>query len=188
MNFLKKFLEVVGATGGVPLKYGPIRGNISAVVDGIPMAASVAIKNDSGHFITLDASGYGALTSVGAATIFGWVEGAAQTTSATAGTTKLPCIVAGDCVFRLPVSNAYTAGATNAAWIAKMGYKCDLRMDSSGTIQGVNMDSATAGGHVIIVGQDAWVAAPASTSAAAITASTGCRWVDVIINTYIQGK
>lgn len=179
MRFLKKFLEMLGGVGGIPLKYGPTSGLHQCVVP-VKMAASTIFQNNSGKFVTMDASGYAALTTVGAASIFGWVMGEAQTTSATAGGTTLPCMVARDAVYRIPVNNAYTAGGTAILWRAIIGKKLDLQVTNS--IQGLNADSATAGGHVVVVAQDPWVSAPSASGYAAITTATGCRWVDVQIN------
>ena len=184
MRFLKKFMELAGGLGGL-LKYGPMRGDINATV-AVQMAASTVLLNTSGKFVTLDASGFAAMTSIGAASIFGWVLGEAQTTSATAGGTKMACCIGRDTVFRIPVSNAYTAGATAVAWREKLGDKCDLRIVSN--VQGANVDISSAGGHVIIVGQDDWISAVADTAVTSITSSTGCRWVDVIINPVVQLK
>lgn len=184
MRFLKKFLELTGLVGGL-LKYGPQRGDINATTY-VQMAASQVLANNSGAFVTMDASGYAAMTSVGAASIYGWVLGEAQTTSATAGATKMACNINTETIFRMPVSSAYTAGASATAWRAILGAKRDLRIVSN--VQGVNCDVSTAGGHVIIVDQDPWIAAVADTAVTSITATTGCRWVDVKINPAMQAK
>ena len=184
MRFLKKFLELLGGVGGIPLKYGAQRGDINATV-AVPMAASTVLTNEGGRFITIDASGWGAITTSGAATVYGWVTDAAQTTSATAGATKCATIINADVVYRMPVTDAVTAGATLAAWSAILGKKLDVNIKSD--IQYVSADHATVG-HVVVVGYDPWVAAVATTAVAAITSTTGCRWVDVIINKALQAK
>ena len=184
MRFINKFLEMKALVGGL-LKYGAQRGDTNATCQ-VQCVASLAITNNSGKFVTMDVSGYAALTSVGAASIFGWIDLEEKTMSATAGSEYVPCIVNTNAIFRLPVGAATACGASLALWRGIIGKKCDLKIVSN--VQYVNCDSATAGGHVIIVGQDSWIATPADTAITSITASTGCRWVDVKINGAIQGK
>ena len=181
MDFIKKFLELEGAVAGVPLKYGAQRGNINATVD-VPLAASVVVDN-SGRFITLDTSGNAIITVASSVTLFGFIEAAAQTASGTAGATVLPAIVDTNTIFRIPVNQAVTAGATAALWKAIVGKKLDVRVDSD--VQGLDADVSTRA-HVIVVGVDQWKAAWSSIAQSKIDQS--CRWVDVKINAVIQGK
>jgi hypothetical protein len=160
-----------GAVGGVPLKYGAVRGAINATSD-TPMAASVVVSGTSGRFVTIDSSGNAIITVASSTTLYGFIEAAAQTCSATAAATVLPAIVDCNTIFRIPVFNAGgTAGGSLANWKAIIGKKLDLKVDTG--IQYLDADVTTRG-HVIVVGADAF--------------ANGCRWVDVKINQAIQGK
>lgn len=181
-NLVKFIKGFAGAVGGVPLKYGAIRGNINATSD-IPMAASEVVGVASGAFVTIDSNGNGTMTDDTSTTIYAGLIAAAQTCSSTAAGTVLPGIVDTNTIFRIPVMQAVTCGATKALWKAILGKKLDLDIQSN--VQGLDADVSTRA-HVIVVGQDEWKAAWSSIAQAKLDKS--CRWVDVKINAVIQGK
>lgn len=147
MKFLRMLFNKRGATG-VRLKYGAEK--VHAVT--VPMAASTVLKDASGRVVTLDSSGNAALTTSAGASIFGAIEAEAQTTSSTAGATKLTCIVDPSIIFRIPIT---TGTYTHANY---RGHTVDLT--TSAGQQGVDLTADTYH-HVIIVDGDetnsAWV-------------------------------
>jgi hypothetical protein len=182
MNLIKFLKCMEGGVGGMPVKFGAQRGLVDVCVD-LPMAASEVLVDKSGRFVNIDSNGNGVVSGSTSATIFGFVETFAQTCSSTAAATVVPCVVDTETIFRIPVNQAVTCGATKALWKAIIGKKLDLRVDS--TIQGLDADVGT-NVNLIVVGQDEWKAAWSSIAQSKIDQS--CRWVDVKINAAIQGK
>lgn len=126
---------------GVKLKYGPFKGNTELYVPGY-MGASEVISNQSGRFVVQDGAGYLDIAAAGDTEIAGWVEGAAQTTNATDGVTKLSLIPAAAClgmVFRIPINTGTFA-------ITMRGDTCDISVVSN--IQGADL---TASGEDVII-------------------------------------
>jgi len=148
---------------GVKLKYGPIKGNTELYISGY-MGASEVIANQSGRFVNQDGSGYLDIADA-SDEITGWVEGAAQTCSATDGNTVVSLIPAAACIgiiFRIPVnSGTYD--------ITMRGKTCDL--DITSNVQGAALGASTYD-QVIIVGGDL----------------TNNNWVDVMLNPYDIGQ
>jgi len=111
----------------------------------------------------LNTAGYAALTTIGAATIFGSLEGGYDVTaSATTGATKMMCNINTNTIYRIPINSGTYANTLR-------GVYCDLSVASD--IQGAALGT-TAAGHVLIVNGDV----------------TNQKWVDVKIRPVVQGK
>lgn len=107
-KFAARWASNLAVVGG-HLKYGYIKGSMTGT--DVNMAASQAIRNKGGKFITLDASGYGVLiTGVTTTTIFGFVLAPQETTDATKGQTSYYCISNKDAIFRLMNYNTAAGG------------------------------------------------------------------------------
>ena len=142
MKFLKKILNLVALTGQ-RLKYGTENLNQSVVQ--ITMQASVQLKPASSYFVTMNTAGNAALTTIGAASIFGHlVAGFNDLASATAGATVMACNVGLDTIYRIPV-----AAGTYARTLRGLG--CDLSVASS--VQGASV-STNAAHHVQLLDGD----------------------------------
>lgn len=146
-KLFKKLLDVYGGIGK-RLKAGFEH---EAGIVSVPMAASVPIVNWGGRFVTTDASGYAALTGSASTTIFGSIEDAAQTSSATKGTTVLNCCVNPSAIYRVPINS----GTASVAYLGKA-----LTLTTSAGTQGVLLGT-TSTAHVICVDIDtvnsAWI-------------------------------
>jgi hypothetical protein len=180
MNIVKLLMSQIGSIGQ-RLKYGFER---RAEGVSVQMAASQALAFANARFVTLNSAGQAALTADTDTTLFGFIEAAGFTPAVG---DVLKANTSPDAIFRIPVVQAATAGAAAANWLAIMG-KIDLDI-LSGQGQGLDADVTTRG-HVIIVGQDAWISSVATYGTNNVTpnAATGCRWVDVKMNAAILGK
>lgn len=151
---LTMFLNNLGFVGQ-RLKYGIE--SLHAPTFNVTMAASTVLTVASSYFVSFDASGNAALTGAASTFISGHLINAfAQTTSSTAGRTKLGCTSATDVIFRVPVgSGTYSR--------ANRGLLCDLVVASN--VQGAAVQVSTRG-HVRLLDGD----------------ETNNKWVIVQIN------
>lgn len=158
-DLFKNLLSLAG-TVGERLKYGAeTEGNTTYVA----LAASTIVKPNSGRFVTLNTAGYAALTTIGAATVFGALEGGYDVTSSSvAGGTKMMCNINTETLYRIPINSGTYANTLR-------GVKCDISVASS--IQGAALGTTSAG-HVVIIDGDV----------------TNQKWVIVKINRTIQAK
>lgn len=132
MKYLKNIFNLIGTTG-VRLKYGCE--NLLNAVCSVTMQSSQTLGAGGSYFITLDASGNGALTGAASTTIFGGIIcGSGDVTSSTAGATVYPCNVGLDAVYRAPVGSGTYARSNR-------GKMCDLVVSSN--IQKVATQTST---------------------------------------------
>lgn len=142
---------------GAQLKYGPVMGIDSP---GYPVGidASQSFPALSGRFVTINTgNGFVAVSTASSTLIFGWADVGSlandstipYVSSSTAGNDVASCILASDCVFRLPVQ-AGTFAATS------VGLAQDLAVGTINGVanaQGVNLNG-TSRKIVIVVGGD----------------------------------
>jgi len=161
-----------------PLKFDWVSGGTSAIK--LAMAASQSFHDRGGKFVDI-ASGYGETMDASSNYIFGWVETAGHstadgtayyTTSATAGSTILNCIISPDAVFRMPVAYYSATYTVNYAYTL-IGTARDIYLDTTNKVQFADLTNSTDDFLIILDG----LAASAEFDYAATNGQHGDGWV-----------
>jgi len=162
---------------GSQLKYGMIKGEVTAPILPMPMGASEVVAAKSGRFVKDDGSSRMEIAGDGDTELAGWVElpedahytsAGIYTCSVTEGLDIAPFIPISAClgvVFRIPVNSGTFA-------ITMRNNTCDLSVSSN--IQGAQLDASAEDTLIVVDGDlvnNAWV--DVVVNPAKITAATG---------------
>lgn len=122
--------------GSKPIVYGYVAGvGHRQIIGHVPLAASVAFKNNGGKFVTINATNNRAALSVaGDTVVHGWADVGEFTSNSTAGRDLIPIDISKESKYWIPASVAVTR--------AIVGETCDIVVTAGG-IQQANVAASS---------------------------------------------